>query len=92
MEGQQTPAGWYKDPATGNDRYWDGQQWTEQTVQKQDGLVIAGWITAILFTPAGLVIGIIVAARGNKMGYGIIALSLAVAAIGVAVSMSMSSY
>ena len=90
MEGQQTPAGWYKDPATGNDRYWDGQQWTEQTVQKQDGLVIAGWITAILIPIVGVIIGIIVAARGKAQTGGlIIAASIAAFVIWYAISSSM---
>ena len=31
MAGEQTPAGWYADPeGSGNQRYWDGTQWTEQ--------------------------------------------------------------
>jgi hypothetical protein len=31
MEGQATPAGWYPDPRSPqNERYWDGQRWTDQ--------------------------------------------------------------
>ena len=29
--GVQTPAGWYADPYSGGQRYWDGEQWTEHT-------------------------------------------------------------
>ena len=28
--GGQTPPGWYRDPHGAGQRYWDGQQWTEQ--------------------------------------------------------------
>ena len=32
MATQQQPAGWYPDPQNaGQQRYWDGSQWTEQT-------------------------------------------------------------
>src|SRR5215210_2825079 len=32
MATEQQPAGWYPDPqVTGQQRYWDGFQWTEQT-------------------------------------------------------------
>ena len=89
-EGQQTPAGWYKDPATGNDRYWDGRQWTEQTVQKQEGLPIAGYITAVLLWPVGLVIGIILATRQNKHAWPVIGISILFAILGILYVTSMS--
>jgi hypothetical protein len=80
--GQQTPAGWYKDPSTGNDRYWDGAAWSEQQVQKQDTLSILGWIFAILIPLVGLILGIIVAARGKvQTGLLIVGLSIVAAVL-----------
>lgn len=34
-ETPSTPAGWYPDPNTGEQRYWDGQAWTEHTLPQQ---------------------------------------------------------
>jgi hypothetical protein len=81
--GQQAPAGWYKDPSTGNDRYWDGQSWSvEQQVQKQDTLSILGWIFAVLIPIVGLILGIIVAAKGKvQTGLLIVGLSIVAAVL-----------
>lgn len=80
--GQQTPAGWYKDPSTGNDRYWDGQSWSAEQVKKQDTLSILGWIFAILIPIVGLILGIIVAARGKvQTGLLIVGLSIVAAVL-----------
>lgn len=38
MSDQQTPAGWYPDPENvGQQRYWDGQQWTEHRTPPPKG-------------------------------------------------------
>jgi len=84
--GQQTPAGWYKDPTTGNDRYWDGQTWSAEQVQKQDTLSILGWIFAILIPIVGLILGILTLNKGSKgPGWGIIGLSVVVILLSFAV-------
>ena len=81
-EGQQTPAGWYKDPTTGNDRYWDGNAWSVEQVQKQDTLSILGWIFAVLIPIVGLILGIIVAAKGKvQTGLLIVGLSIVAAVL-----------
>ena len=82
-QGQQTPAGWYKDPTTGNDRYWDGQQWSQEAVvKKQDTLAILGWVFAIIIPVVGLILGIIVAARGKvQTGLLIVGLSIVAAVV-----------
>lgn len=33
----RTPAGWYPDGVAGRERRWDGDQWTEQTREAQEG-------------------------------------------------------
>jgi hypothetical protein len=75
------PAGWYADPdEPATRRYWDGEEWTDWTDQtyerdlnrnqgsRNDTLVIVGWITAVLIPIVGLILGIVVAARGDKRG------------------------
>lgn len=46
MEGDgdpQAPAGWYPDPtAPGQQRYWDGMQWTEHTAAGTSGSPVGG--------------------------------------------------
>ncbi|MGA8745107.1 MAG: DUF2510 domain-containing protein [Solirubrobacterales bacterium] len=70
--------GWYPDPLGGaGQRYWDGQRWLDNTPpkgtdSKNDGLVTAGWITAILFPLIGLIVGIVVSGRNDKRGTSII--------------------
>jgi uncharacterized RDD family membrane protein YckC len=62
-----TPAGWYPDPqGGGGQRYWDGQQWTDNTAPGQGGQPAAGGVgqaasAGIRFVARiidGLVIGI----------------------------------
>jgi hypothetical protein len=75
----QTPAGWYQDPTSGRQRYWDGVKWTDHFAggshvasapKVSNGLVIAGWICAFLAPLIGIVIGVIVMNqdKANKAG------------------------
>jgi hypothetical protein len=84
-------------------RYWDGQQWTEHTApiaqpqpeRKNTGLIVGGWLGALLFSPVGLVCGIVLLTRGEP-GHGIAitvlsALSIVVAIIIVAAGSSSAA-
>ena len=92
------PAGWYADPdEPATRRYWDGDEWTDWTDQtyernlnrdkdsRNDTLVIIGWITAILIPIVGLILGIVVASRGDKRGTWVIIGSIVVFLISFAI-------
>lgn len=49
-----SPPGWYPDPQGGGQRYWDGDQWTEQRAPART--VIPWWIQAILIVAAVFVV------------------------------------
>lgn len=71
----------------GQQRYWDGAQWTANvfnpaspysaatgTAQPQpvgSGVIIAGWVGAVLFPIVGLVIGILIMSRQKGSGTGL---------------------
>lgn len=66
-------------PAT--QAYWDGMRWTDHVAPMQqyvrpmpttapDGLIAAGWVLTFLMPLIGLVIGIVVLAKGSE-GHGI---------------------
>ena len=87
-----TPPGWYPDPKmAGTQRYWDGARWTEHAAPMQvvaarpvgndSTLETLGWVTAILFPIAGVVIGIILATRNNSKGVPILLVSILVASV-----------
>lgn len=82
-------AGWYPDAKMVNTmRFWDGQQWTQQTQPmsvappaqvRQDGggLEVVGWLGAIFIPIVGFIIGIVLASRpGKSNGAGMIVLSI----------------
>lgn len=50
--GPNVPAGWYPDPNTGGQRYWDGTQWTEYTDQNYPGQAATGPATPATGAPA----------------------------------------
>jgi hypothetical protein len=92
------PAGWYADPdEPPTRRYWDGDEWTDWTDQtyernlnrdkdsRNDTLVIIGWITAVLIPIVGLILGIVVATRGDKRGAWVIIGSIVVFLISFAI-------
>jgi hypothetical protein len=92
------PAGWYSDPdEPATRRYWDGDEWTDWTDQtyernlnrdkdsRNDTLVIIGWITAVLIPIVGLILGIVVATRGDKRGTWVIVGSIVVFLISFAI-------
>jgi hypothetical protein len=81
----QTPAGWYPDPSMpSTQRYWDGQQWTENLApmgaaygQTQTSTyAILAIVMAFVFFPLAIVFGImgrneIDASNGTKTGRGL---------------------
>ena len=66
-----TTAGWYSNPERpGTKRWWDGTQWTEHITadgpppgsrnsQKTSALAVVSIVTAFIFPPVGVIIGII---------------------------------
>ncbi len=97
------PSGWYTNPNGPGQRYWDGQQWTDNYSPAQPaapisageatpgvpGLVVAGYIFAILIPVVGFILGIVAVTRSDKRiskhGVWIIVLSVVVGIIAVAV-------
>ena len=88
MEGM--PAGWYDAPGSpGWKRFWNGQKWTLKVIQTErapknnaapdpdGGLVIAGWITAVIIPIIGFIIGIILLAKSKMSGLFCMILSIA---------------
>jgi len=64
------PAGWYQDPASGQQRYWDGAAWSTGVAASgpqfapvsQPGTnvaVVLGWIFAFVGPIVGLIIGVV---------------------------------
>lgn len=74
-----TPPGWHPDPSgpPGQQRWWDGHQWTGHTAPapaperwvkpegQRDGLLIAGVTAGIVLPFLGLVLAIILFAKGR---------------------------
>jgi hypothetical protein len=97
--GPQAPAGWYPDPERpGTQRYWDGSTWTEQTQTspprqpqppsqskdpKNDGLALAGWITAVLIPFIGAIIGVVLMNRKDVRGGRILILAGVIFVLGI---------
>jgi hypothetical protein len=80
------PAGWYPDPKmAGTQRYWDGEQWTEHVApmpedRPSEGVLVAGWVTALLIPVVGLIIGLTQLNR-NRQGWRIMVVSICSAVI-----------
>lgn len=90
-EGPPAPPGWYPEPGSGRQRYWDGQTWGVYAPpvappNPDDGrtLQIVGYSMAglALALPilglAGLVLGILTATKPNRGGHGAAIISLSV--------------
>jgi uncharacterized protein DUF2510 len=95
-----TPAGWYQDPTSGRQRYWDGSQWTnhfsDSTASPSavgSGLVTAGWITAFFMPLVGFVIGLVIMNRdkANKNGLRIVLTATGVFVLELLVLMSSAA-
>lgn len=86
----QTPPGWYPDPHDPTStRYWDGQQWTENRApvagprqvgadgkeQEAGGVIIAGYIFAVLMPIVGFIIGLTQINR-NRHGLWVVIVSV----------------
>ena len=73
------PAGWYDVPDRANTKgYWDGERWTgdyaptdttapPSRAESAGGLVVVGYITAVLMPLIGFILGIVVATRPAKV-------------------------
>jgi len=106
----QPPPGWYTNPTGPGQRYWDGQRWTDSYSQTQPsaanseiaamssgtpGLVIAGYILAVVIPIVGFILGIVAVTRPDKRiskhGVWIIVLSVVAFAIYIALIVHGSS-
>ena len=84
--------GWYPDPEiVGTQRYWDGGRWTDHRAPLEiagrpaaasDGLVVAGYVTALLLPLVGFIIGIVLLAK-DRTGHGLGAILLSIFAFWV---------
>jgi uncharacterized protein DUF2510 len=96
-------AGWYPDPqGSGQQRWWDGTTWTAQFQpgtggfvapsaaggEYAKGIVITGYVFAVLFWIVGLVLGIVAWTRPDQAtrrhGPRIVALSVVIAVLSAA--------
>lgn len=74
-----SPAGWYADPQgpPGQQRWWDGQQWTDRAAAKKsegpDAWLMSGIVFGLLFPIVGFIFAVILFAKG-RTGHGIAAL------------------
>src|SRR5687767_8759749 len=89
----EAPPGWYADPGTpGGRRYWDGSRWTSEIAPAApppsgvdssvpNGLVIAGYVFAVLIPIVGLILGLAAAAKhrgpGTRHGVWIVVTAIA---------------
>lgn len=87
--GRQAP-GWYPNPSAPGQRYWDGHDWTGRyadykgnvldvpppPVQEKADLTVQGYLAAFLIPIVGFVIGIILLARRNDQGAGVLVISV----------------
>ena len=89
------PAGWYAHPeVAGHQRYWDGRLWTDHVAPGQpvpkveidnSVWVTVGWIFAFVFPIAGFVIGFCLPRKYSQQGLWIMAVSVVVGVILLAV-------
>lgn len=98
------PAGWYalpNDPTT--ERYWDGENWTNSyqparagrvgadgKEQEATGVVVAGYIFAVLMPIVGFIIGLTQINR-NRHGIWVVLLSIVVFVVYLAIITSVGS-
>lgn len=87
MRGERTkaPAGWYMQPGSSVYRWWDGEDWTEQTKAPEPGSASAkgsqldgwAWLFAAIMPIIGLILGciLLINTRG-KNGLGQVVLSV----------------
>jgi hypothetical protein len=92
-----SPAGWYPHPeVAGQQRYWDGRGWTDHVAPRQpeathsdkSAWVPIGWAFAFVFPLAGFVIGFCLPRKYSRQGLWMMATSVAVGVIFVAVRSS----
>jgi hypothetical protein len=97
----QPAAGWYPDPGGHpQQRYWDGQQWTEhfapafvykppQSIERSGGLATLGLLMAVLMPLIGFVLGLVLLGRKqDRDGLVVVMVSIAVFVLWYAVVVS----
>jgi hypothetical protein len=82
------PPGWYSDPdpaaPDGQRRYWDGRRWHHEVAGPQNpngGLVLLGYLLAVLLPIVGFCIGIALGAKGNRHAPWVVLLSIGVTVV-----------
>lgn len=97
MSAVNPPSGWYDRPdRPGAVGYWDGEAWLETPVSPplpketpQWGLVITGYVMAVIIPIVGFILGIVTITRPNKAtskhGVWIVVLSVAVFFISIVI-------
>ncbi len=79
------PPGWYDDESGNGKRWWNGKEWSDVRQSKPDrdqrdnkgsGLSIVGYFLAVFAPLIGFIIGLVLAARGERDGTWVIVLSL----------------
>ncbi|HKR98805.1 MAG TPA: DUF2510 domain-containing protein [Candidatus Dormibacteraeota bacterium] len=100
---QQPPAaGWYPDPGGQGMRWWDGNAWTQNVTSAAPpmdagvgGLVICGYIFAVIAPIVGLILGIVAwnrpSPRSKQHGKWIVLLSVIVFGVSLALILIVSS-
>src|SRR4051794_18520858 len=86
-QGPGYPQGWYAEPGTGRQRWWDGTSWGPYappvapagshpplaTVpeRKRTGLIVLGWLGVLFLPLIGVIVGIVLCRRESERGHGI---------------------
>lgn len=81
------PAAWYDDPENPSGmRYWDGSEWTEHKTNYRvappkkktagEGMVIAGYVLAVMLPVVGVVLGLMLINRQSRHGRYVLGLSV----------------
>lgn len=76
------PSGWYDDPEGPGSRYWDGAQWTDnRSPDRKHGAPVGGIIVALLVPIVGVIVALVLLAKGRGAHGAAVLLASALGAI-----------